>query len=123
MVAVVSHEIKNPLMIIRASAERILKKTGAGEADYIVEEIDRLDEIVTGYLDFANTRETLIDSDHEEDVVLAELIGNLKIHINQKYPEEEITWTSPDIPRDITLSLPIVDRLRQVLLKSADKRD
>lgn len=52
MVAVVSHEIKNPLMIIRASAERLQKK-GDREAGFIVEETDRLNNIVTGYLDFA----------------------------------------------------------------------
>ena len=58
MVAVVSHEVKNPLMIIRASAER-LQKSGAREADFIVEEIDRLNGIVSGYLDFASGRKTL----------------------------------------------------------------
>ncbi len=58
MVAVVSHEIKNPLMIIRASAER-LQKGGAKEADFIVEETDRLNGIVSGYLDFATGRKKL----------------------------------------------------------------
>jgi len=53
MVAVVSHEIKNPLMIIRASAER-LAKGGMKEADFIVEETDRLNKIVSGYLDFSS---------------------------------------------------------------------
>jgi signal transduction histidine kinase len=53
MVAVVSHEIKNPLMIIRASAER-LQKGGMKEANFIIEETDRLNGIVTGYLDFAS---------------------------------------------------------------------
>ncbi len=63
MVAVVSHEVKNPLMIIRASAER-LQKAGAGaggakEADFIIEETDRLNSIVSGYLDFASGRKEL----------------------------------------------------------------
>ena len=58
MVAVVSHEVKNPLMIIRASAER-LKKSGAREADFIIEETDRLNGIVSDYLDFASGRKTL----------------------------------------------------------------
>jgi signal transduction histidine kinase len=58
MVAVVSHEVKNPLMIIRASAER-LQKSGAKEADFIVEETDRLNGIVSGYLDFATGRKKL----------------------------------------------------------------
>ena len=58
MVAVVSHEIKNPLMIIRGSAER-LKKSGMKEAEFIVEETDRLNDIVTGYLDFAGGKKVL----------------------------------------------------------------
>jgi len=52
-VAVVSHEIKNPMMIIRAAGERIEKKHDDPEASFIVEEISRLDAILTGYLSFA----------------------------------------------------------------------
>lgn len=59
MVAVVSHEIKNPLMIIRASAER-LKKTGDfPEAKFILEETDRLNKIVTNYLGIAGGKRNL----------------------------------------------------------------
>ncbi|MDH4035225.1 MAG: hypothetical protein OEV80_15650, partial [candidate division Zixibacteria bacterium] len=53
MVAVVAHEIKNPLMIIRASAERLAKKQKAPESEFVIEEVDRLNQIVSGYLDFA----------------------------------------------------------------------
>ncbi len=53
MVAVVSHEIKNPMMIIRAAGERIQKKYEDPEASFIVEEVSRLDTIVSGYLSFA----------------------------------------------------------------------
>ncbi len=53
MVAVVSHEIKNPMMIIRAAGERIEKKYEDQEASFIVEEVSRLDNIVSGYLSFA----------------------------------------------------------------------
>ena len=63
MVAVVAHELKNPLMIIRASAERLVKKTGADEAEYIEEEVDRLNEIVTGYLEFARGDASLLQSE------------------------------------------------------------
>ncbi|HSG99655.1 MAG TPA: HAMP domain-containing sensor histidine kinase [candidate division Zixibacteria bacterium] len=55
MVAVVSHEIKNPLAILRSAAERIQKKTEMPEAQYLTEEVDRLNKIVTGYLDFARS--------------------------------------------------------------------
>ncbi len=55
MVAVVSHEIKNPLAILRSAAERILKKTEMKEAGFLIDEVDRLDKIVRGYLDFARS--------------------------------------------------------------------
>jgi signal transduction histidine kinase len=55
MAASVAHEIRNPLGIIRASAERIRTRFGTGEEifDYIPEEVDRLDAILRAYLDFA----------------------------------------------------------------------
>ncbi len=53
MVAVVSHEIKNPMMIIQAAGERIQKKYDDPEAAFVVEEVNRLNEIVSGYLSFS----------------------------------------------------------------------
>ena len=53
MVAVVSHEIKNPLMILNAAGERLAQKYADPEASFIVDEIARLDNIVSGYLSFA----------------------------------------------------------------------
>jgi signal transduction histidine kinase len=55
MAASVAHEIKNPLGIIRATAERLRRRHGTGEEifEYIPEEVDRLDAILTAYLDFA----------------------------------------------------------------------
>jgi len=57
MAASVAHEIKNPLGIIRATAERIGKRHGTGDEifDYIPEEVDRLNAILGSYLDFART--------------------------------------------------------------------
>jgi len=56
MVATVAHELKNPLGIIKNTAERLKKKYGTdAEAllDFIPEEVDRLDAIVRRYLQFA----------------------------------------------------------------------
>jgi signal transduction histidine kinase len=55
MVANIAHEIRNPLSIIRASADRLKRR---GEIDdealsYISEEVDDLDRVLTGYLEFA----------------------------------------------------------------------
>ncbi len=63
MVAAVSHEIKNPLGIVRSTAEilgnRISKVAPGNEhlANIIVEETIRLDNIVHEFLDFARPRE------------------------------------------------------------------
>ena len=64
MVAAVSHELKNPLGIVRSTAEmlgnRIAKVAPGNEhlANIIVEETSRLDTIVREFLDFARPRET-----------------------------------------------------------------
>lgn len=59
MVAVVSHEIKNPLMIMRASAEQLQKEYRAPEAEFLLEEVDRLNAIVSGYLGIAGGKKAL----------------------------------------------------------------
>ena len=58
MVATIAHEIRNPLSIIRGSAERIERKHGIHDEAlaYIVDEVDDLDRILTGYLEFAQAR-------------------------------------------------------------------
>jgi signal transduction histidine kinase len=54
MSATVAHEIKNPLAIIRSTAELLKKRYGAGrddpEFDYIQSEVDRLAGVVTNYM-------------------------------------------------------------------------
>lgn len=53
--AAVAHDIRNPLSIIRAAAERLKKKLGGTDPDpafdYITDEVDRLNRVITGYLD------------------------------------------------------------------------
>ncbi len=67
MVAIVSHEVKNPLGIIRSTAEilkkRIIKVAPENEqlAGIIVEETARLDGIVRNFLDFAGPREVKME--------------------------------------------------------------
>ncbi|UCG66339.1 MAG: GHKL domain-containing protein [Deltaproteobacteria bacterium] len=58
MVAGVSHEIKNPLGIIRSTAELLAEKSEHSQAqkklsNIIIEESGRLNDIVTDFLDFA----------------------------------------------------------------------
>jgi len=55
MVANIAHEIRNPLSIIRASADRLGRRYDIDDEalTYITEEVDDLDRVLTGYLEFA----------------------------------------------------------------------
>jgi signal transduction histidine kinase len=55
LTATLAHEIKNPLAIIRGSAERLgkLEPEARRMADFVVEETDRLSRTVARYLQFA----------------------------------------------------------------------
>ncbi len=62
MVAVISHEIRNPLGIIRSSAELLKKKMASYDPsstipDIIMEEGQRLNNIITDFLNFARPRQ------------------------------------------------------------------
>ncbi|MEW6050547.1 MAG: HAMP domain-containing sensor histidine kinase [Candidatus Zixiibacteriota bacterium] len=92
MVAVVAHEIRNPLMIIRASAERLHKKSQADESRYIIEETDRLNSIVSGYLEFAKAEGQLLSGEPPEQFDLTELLASSKRHLSEKYASHELIW-------------------------------
>jgi signal transduction histidine kinase len=118
MVAVVAHELKNPLMIMRGSAERIARKTDMPEAQYMIEEVDRLNGIVSGYLDFARAGGSLLAGDSLQAVALDELIGSVRKHLADKYGADQITWLTDTmgepLPRLTIASYP--RSLRQVIL-------
>jgi signal transduction histidine kinase len=119
MVAVVAHEIKNPLQIIRASAERVKKKTGAEEAGFIVEETDRLNGIVSGYLDFAKGDASLVASEPVTSFDLGELLAGVKKHLSDHCAPATITWEHDDMLPEDSLSLMMSGHarsLRQILL-------
>lgn len=93
MVAVVSHEVRNPLMIIRASAERLRKKEDSAESRFIVEEVDRLNDIVSGYLEFTSGGEaSFVGREAPEEVHAAELVATVRNHLDQRYGEGQISW-------------------------------
>ncbi len=121
MVAVISHEIKNPLMIIRGSAERLKKflakeNKHPEESDFIIEEVDRLNQIVTGYLSFARgTTGGILAASQSEPVKVAEFIAKMKADLEQKYADQKIEWISDNSPAGLVInSYPRV--LRQILL-------
>jgi signal transduction histidine kinase len=58
MVATICHEIRNPLGIIKGTSERLRSRYDKEKDelfDFIPEEVDRLNDILTGYLEFASS--------------------------------------------------------------------
>ncbi|UCD72382.1 MAG: GAF domain-containing protein [Syntrophobacterales bacterium] len=73
LAAGIAHEIRNPLAIISGSAET-MKKRGDKETkeemiDYITEEADRINAMVTNFLDFAKLKEPTLVSCNIEEVI------------------------------------------------------
>ncbi len=67
MTAGIAHEIRNPLGIIRGAGEhlqRVIESAGIKDevADFIPEEVDRLDQILTGYLAFGSDKEAVAET-------------------------------------------------------------
>ncbi len=96
MTAGVSHEIRNPLGIIKSSAQLLKKKMAKLDPeskipDIIVEESTRLNHIITDFLDFAkpkipDLRPCSIDEVIEKNLTfLAPQIKDAKIHIQRNY--------------------------------------
>jgi len=74
MVSGISHEIRNPLGIIRSSAELLKKKVTSFDPsntipDIIVEESSRLNNIITDFLNFAKPKMPGFGKCHVEDIL------------------------------------------------------
>ena len=91
MVAAVSHEIKNPLGIVRSTAEilgnRIGKVAPGNEklADIIVQETSRLDSIVREFLDFARPRDL-----HRSNGSLNSVVERLVSFMEPEFQQKEV---------------------------------
>ncbi len=107
MVASVSHEIKNPLGIVRSTADILgkrLKSVAPGNehlAEIIVEETGRLDGIVREFLDFARPQEPKLVQASVNDI-----FSKLFTFMEQELERQEIVLKSslsrdmPQIPLD-----------------------
>jgi len=106
MVAGISHEIRNPLGIIKSSSE-LLKKKMAGYdpsntiPDIIIEESVRLNNIITDFLNFAKPRIPNMMACNVEDV-LEKNINFLASHIEQEgyMVEKHYDHNIPEITAD-----------------------
>ncbi len=103
MVAAVSHEIKNPLGIVRSTAEilgkRITKVSPGNEhlAGIIVDETSRLDRIVREFLDFARPKDLNL-----EMVSLNDLVERVTDFMHPELDSksvELVTQLDPMLPR------------------------
>lgn len=88
MVAGISHEIRNPLGIIRSSSELLKKKMASYDPSnsipsIIIEESARLNNIITDFLDFAKPRSPNLTLCRIEDV-LEKNINFLASQINEE---------------------------------------
>ena len=108
-------------MIIRGSAERLKRflakeNKHPQESDFIIEEVDRLNQIVTGYLSFARgTTGGILAAAQSEPVKVAEFIAKMKADLEQKYADQTIEWVNDNSPPGLVInSYPRV--LRQILL-------
>jgi two-component system, NtrC family, sensor histidine kinase HydH len=98
MAAGISHEIRNPLGIIRSSAELLKKKVTKIDPsntipDIIVEEANRLNRIITDFINFAKPRSPNLSPCHIQEIIeknitfLSMQIEEKGYRIQQNYPD------------------------------------
>ncbi len=107
MAATVAHEIRNPLSIMKGSAEVLTKKFGEQSREmvsFITEEIDRLNRLVDNFLRFARQPRL-----HPEPVQLAALLDDLLPSLQHRGVKAHLPDTLPPVQAD-------ADALRQILL-------
>jgi len=93
MVATIAHEIRNPLGIIRSSAEMLARKTNPEPikikkfSGIIVEEAMRLSNILTDFLDFARPR-----SPDLKFIDVRDVIARVRTNLDHEIQARNITW-------------------------------
>ena len=97
MVANIAHEIRNPLSIIRTSADRLKRKYEIDDEtlDYISEEVDELNRILTGYLQLSQSSATFAPQSGRK-IVARSLLAvrpeaeSRQVTIDDVLPEEDV---------------------------------
>jgi two-component system, NtrC family, sensor histidine kinase HydH len=93
MVATIAHEIRNPLGIVRSSAEVLARKSNPDPSKIqklsriIVEEATRLSSILTDFLDFARPKPPNLNPLDVRDV-----IARVKNNLDEEIEERRIQW-------------------------------
>jgi signal transduction histidine kinase len=96
MTATMAHEIRNPLSIIRSTADLIRRRHGDGSEifDFIPEEVDRLDRLTKWYLDFARPTEARFEA--------ISLVTVVNESISRLRKEAEVAGVTMEPPADGT---------------------
>jgi signal transduction histidine kinase len=107
----IAHEIRNPLSSITLNVELLEDEVGAGDEARglirsVLKELDRLNDIVSEYLQFSRFPKPQLQRGHADNAI-RELVENFKAPSNIKI-ETQLMATSPEIWLDERL-------LRQVL--------
>jgi signal transduction histidine kinase len=101
MVANIAHDIRNPLSIIKTSAQRLRKKHDTDDEvfDYISEEVDQLNRILTSYLDFAGPDKTFSPQPHSA----ARIITRCLLVVEPEIEARGIIKTDNSSQNDLTI--------------------
>lgn len=113
LTATLAHEIKNPLAIIRGSAERLKKLEPEAQrmADFVIEETDRLSRTVARYLQFARGAP---EAGEVGDAMEA-LVATLDL-LEGELASRRVTLERPEpAPKSVPVALDI-ESLKQVYL-------
>lgn len=105
VVAGIAHEIRNPLGIIKSSAQLLLKKAGTGEQDNgaarilqaMYDEIGRLSQTVNDFLDYARPKQPRL-----QPVNLAQVLDQAMVFL-----EREFTAKGVVVLREYPAELPV----------------
>lgn len=116
MAAVVTHEVRNPLSTIRGSAEIISRKAGPDSplkkfTEYIIQEVERLDLVVTEILTFSRKPQLALSKENVNKLI-EQTLDFLEASDFAKYRINCIKDLSKDLP-DTLLDR---DQIKQVLL-------
>jgi two-component system, NtrC family, sensor histidine kinase HydH len=116
-----AHELRNPLGTMRASAEMLRSSLPAGNevalelAGFISSEVDRINSLVTRFLDFARPLEVRL-----EPAELSEVIDRAIAQLERDSPHRVTVYKnySPDVPR-FPFDAELIERVVYNLLLNA----
>ena len=120
MVATIAHEIRNPLGIVRSSAEVLAKKTNPDPSKIqklsriIVEEATRLSSILTDFLDFARPR-----SPNPKAIDVRDVIARVRNNLEEEIQARRIQWVDQSLNGFHPIIMGDADLLYQAFLNVA----